>query len=205
MRWLAGHSQARGLLVEELHLRPETRTWPHAREPVLPKGSKPGDIDLLCCHPAQPNEAIAIECKRVKITPLDPARNQANKIDAIREGVVQANHLRARGLYRTYLCIISAIDAAAQTHWNVLNRGIDPAATGYDERTTFKRIVEFPDREDLHKDIGIIFFEIIQPTGRSAANLVSVGICLHHAATPQDQPVELTNRIIDWLQQSVAS
>lgn len=199
VNWFTTHPHARALLLEELRCPSDTGIQTLVREPVLPRGCKPGDVDILLSHPDRPNEAVAVECKRVKVTPLDTEKNQVNKIDGIAEGVVQANQLRRHGFFRTFLCIITAVDAARQNHWNVPNRGIDPKTTSFDERATFKRIVEFPDREALHPEIGIIFLEIVQPTGRSIKDLVTIRICIHGAATPQDQPAELTNRIKSYL------
>ena len=40
--------------------------------------------------------------------------------------------------------------------------------------TTFKRIVEFPGRDDLKSDVGIVFVELVQPSGVSINERVTL-------------------------------
>jgi len=100
------------------------------------------------------------------------------------------------GFFQTYLCVIAVVDAATQQERNIPNRGIDPVArANYGEEKTFTRLIAFPGREDLPHDIGIIFLEVIQPTGRSFSGLGGIGICVHHPATPRTQRPDTTNRV----------
>lgn len=70
---------------------------------------------------------------------------------------------------------------------NVLFRG--------PSRETFKRIYEFPQRESLCDDVGIVFVEIVQPTGKSFKRMVNIGVCVDRGAGVLSQPTRLTNRI----------
>jgi hypothetical protein len=189
------------VLLDELHRPIDSRIATNVQVPFTGAGKKPGDIDLLIAHPARPHEAIAIECKRVKITVESAGNDHLNKIEEVVTGVKQANALREFGFYQTYLCVIAVVDAAAQQHWNVLNRGIDANATyNYSEQKTFSRFISFPGREDLNKEVGIAFLEVVQPTNRPMLELMSFGISVQQAAK-NDQRSELTNRVSRFFRQ----
>jgi hypothetical protein len=166
------------------------------QEPFTGTGRKPGDIDVLIVDPQLPQESVAIECKRVKIRVIAEGAHHVNLFEHVLEGVHQANALREFGFFQTYLCVIAVVDASAQQEWNIPNRGLDPAATHhYGEHKTLARFIAFPGREELHKEIGILLLEVIQPTGGSITELPSLGICVHHPATPQTQRSCLTNKL----------
>src|SRR5262245_59628453 len=80
------------VLLEELHRRIDSRIAPNVQAPFTRPGKKPGDIDLLIAHPASPHEAIAIECKRVKITVESAGNDHLNKIEEVATGVKQQMH-----------------------------------------------------------------------------------------------------------------
>ena len=85
------------VLLEELHRPIDSRIATNVQAPFTGTGKKPGDIDLLIAHPALPHEAIAIECKRIKITVESVGNDHVNKIEEVVTGVKQANALREFG------------------------------------------------------------------------------------------------------------
>jgi hypothetical protein len=191
----------RRVVLEELRRPMSATVVCGVQEPFTRTGRKPGDIDVLIVDSQLPQESIAIECKRVKIRVIAEGAHHVNLFEHVLEGVHQANSLREFGFFQTYLCVIAVVDASAQQEWNIPNRGLDPAATHhYGEHKTFARFIAFPGREELHKEIGIILLEVIQPTGRPITELLSLGICVHHPPTPQQQRPDITNKVAAYLQ-----
>jgi hypothetical protein len=66
-------------------------------------------------------------------------------------------------------------------------------------RETFKEIYEFPRRESLHPDVGIIFLKVTQPTGKSFDQMSDIGMCVDKDAARLEQTAQLTNRIADYM------
>ncbi|MFZ0913537.1 MAG: hypothetical protein WBQ76_07650 [Candidatus Korobacteraceae bacterium] len=193
--WVMGFEPARQLLFEELGFFGSDFYKCAVEEPFYSPGK--GDIDLVICRWQAPQEAAAIEFKRVKITVDDPEHHQLNKLEETYKGVEQANRLHESfRFYQTYLAIMIAIEASSQEDTNIPCRGIDPAATpDYGQTKTFKRIVEFPGREELQSDIGIVFFEVVQPSRISIDRRVTLRICVHHPSQRRTQSDSVTNQI----------
>jgi hypothetical protein len=60
------------------------------------------DIDLVSCDHHRPQESVAVEFKRVRVTVTDLENDQMNKLDDARIGVGQANRLYNRfGFFQT--------------------------------------------------------------------------------------------------------
>ena len=114
--------------------------------------------------------------------------DDVKKLGRVPDLVHQANRQRKiYGFYRNYLALLIKVDARKKLKYNPLSRGINPE--------TFQTIYEFPDRENVHQDVGIVFIEIVQPTGKSFDQYVTVGICIDTEATRLDQLPDLTNRV----------
>ncbi len=58
----------------------------------------------------------------------------------------------------------------------------------------------FDQRESLHEDVGIIFVEIGQPTGKSFRKQVNICLRIDKEASKIDQTPSLTNRIKELFQ-----
>jgi hypothetical protein len=185
--WLFSQTLARQFIFTELGMR-NPCFWLNVVDPIIDNpNKKPGDIDILICEQRQPHRAIALECKRVKVIAMDMENDKINKIDNIGNGVKQANALREIGFHRTYLAILIEVEGKNRAEYNTLCRGPSP--------TTFKKVYDFPFRDKLNKDVGVIFIEISQPTGKSIDSMAGVGICIDKEAERLEQPYNLTNRI----------
>jgi hypothetical protein len=192
LRWLI-ESNAKDLLLGELNVGSSAFIAQSVKQPIVenPQG-KPGDIDLLICDDYQAERAIAIQCKRVKVRALNQTDDDLNKLSDITGGVTQANFQRSNlGFHRNYLMIIMEADGRRRDENNVLFRG--------PSQETFKAVYEFPRRESLHDDIGVIFVDISQPTGKSFHKMSVVGVCLDKEASRLDQPPRLTNRVKEMM------
>lgn len=193
IRWLFEQSPARNLIFSELQTEQDSFFKLEVTSPIIsdPR-KKPGDIDVLICGKQKPHQTIAIECKRVKVTTVDRDNDKVNKINGVGDGVRQANALREFGFHRTYFAILIEVEGKNRTDYNVLSRGSSDS--------TFTRVYDFPHRDKLHEDIGVIFIEITQPTGKHIDEMAVVGICIDKEANRLDQPTCLTNRIHELLE-----
>lgn len=192
LKWLMS-SSFRGLLLSELGVGSDAFVVRNVVRPVIENSQgKPGDIDLLICDGGRADQAIAIQCKRVKVTALNQDDDNLNKLSDISGGVKQANFQRNNlGFHRNYLLVVIEAYGKKRSANNALFRG--------PSQQTFKQIYEFPMRESLNDDVGVIFVEISQPTGKSFRNMAVVGVCIDKEAARLDQPPSLTNRVIELL------
>lgn len=164
------------------------------RKPVV-ENPHHSDIDLILCESELPQFSVGIQCKRVKIESLNEKQDDVNKLPDVKKAVVQANKQREIfGFYRNYLLIISQIFGRNFTNENAIFRKARPE--------TRHRIYEFPQRKSLHEDVGIIFVEIGQPTGKSFRTQVNICLRVDKEATRLDQSPSLTNRIKELFQVS---
>ena len=163
-----------------------------------------GDLDLILCPRLSPHLALALECKRVKVESVNAGQDKINKLQDVEGGVHQANKLYKGpfAFYQTYLCIITEVEASAQDE-NIPNRRIRSYTTpvrGDTKRTTFRQIVEFPGRDDLHNEIGMFFIELVQPSRLSIEKRASVAVCVYRNAEKRDQLASVTNRVMEIMQ-----
>src|SRR5262249_48160297 len=104
------------------------------------------------------------------------------------------------GFSQTYLTVLTATDASEQENTNIPCRGVDSSATpDYGETKTLTRIIDFPDRDDLEQEIGIVFFDIVHPSRISIDKRVNLLVCLRRSAQPRIQQDSVTNRMIELL------
>jgi hypothetical protein len=102
--------------------------------------------------------------------------------------------------FQTYLAIITEVAASAQHEINIPNRGVRSHTTpqrGDTKNTTFRQIVEFPGRAELHDDIGILFIEIVQPSRLSIDTQATARVCLYPRAERHEQLDRVTNRVME--------
>jgi hypothetical protein len=200
IRWLMLSEPSHGIILDELGLPPDAFYCPEVVQPFYAPGE--GDIDLILCPWLSPHRAIALECKRVKVESVNVGQDRINKLHDIAGGVRQANKLYNGpfGFFQTYLAIITEVEASGQDERNIPNRGVRSHTTpqrGDTGRTTFRQIVEFPGRAGLHKDIGIIFIEVAQPSRLSIDKQATVRVCVYRRAEPRDQLDSVTNRVME--------
>jgi hypothetical protein len=204
VKWLVGNPTARGLLSEVLQRSTDAFYATEVRGPFY--GPSEGDIDLLVCNRESPHEAVVLECKRLKVEVVDGGNDRINKLEEVGEGVRQAKKLHDKfTFFQTYLAVISAVDAANRREVNIPCRGVtSESVPNWDSSTTtFRSIVQFPRREELPADIGIIFIELVQPSGRRFEEQGTIRICVHHQAMPRLQ-LTLDTRKIETLMKTMA-
>ena len=196
VKWVVGNPSARALLFKVLRRSPDEFSATEVQDPFY--GPNEGDIDLLICRRERPHEAVAFECKRVKVVAEDNGNDRINKLEDVGEGVRQAKKLHEKFSFsQTFLAVISAVDAAKRKQANIPSRGLtSESVPNWDAgKTTFRSIVQFPRREELPAEIGIIFIELVQPSGRQFEEQGTVRICVHHSATQRPQRPCDTRRV----------
>ncbi|MGH9872911.1 MAG: hypothetical protein ACRD9S_10650 [Pyrinomonadaceae bacterium] len=190
-------SCAKRLILNELQLEDDSSIHYEVRAPVVSPGGRPGDIDVLICQPSHADTAIGLQCKRVKVEALDQGTDKINKLPDVSVAVRQANLQRQNfGFHKNYLVVIIETYGPSRTQSNVAFRG--PTSN------TFKEIYEFPQRETLHDDVGVLFIQLTQPTGKSFRRMYELGVCLDKQARPLEQTSNLTNRIKELIETRAA-
>lgn len=159
-------------------------------EPILTNEDrkKIGDIDMLICPRNYPNYATAVEFKRVKVETLDDQTAKVNKLQTCRiKGLDQVDQLRSFNFWKTYLGVIIEDDARRSDSESSLMR----SSTGDLEKAIYNLTFD----KGLDHYAGVMYIQIIQPTGESFHARNSFGICIDKYAKPVIQDEELTKRI----------
>lgn len=191
LRWVfSRHPSPRQLICHHLGMPLASEHRFSVTSPVLPLGcTKPGDVDWICADPAHPQLAVAAECKRVKVVACRDGSDHINKIKSLGDGVRQANALAEHGFHRTFLAILIVVDGRDRTQNNVVSRGMTDS--------TFRSIYDFPHRESLSDEVGVVYIEVVQPSLRHVDSMVQIGVCVDRPAKPRDQTASMTKRIRD--------
>lgn len=115
----------------EIHgMRSGTQKKPRISLATAP-GKFRGDVDLLLCAPDHPEEAVAIEVKRIKfgMSALRPG-GKPNKLGEYNMAVAQANRLADVGFWQVYLYVIIVVDAREQNAGGISYEGLSSKLKG---------------------------------------------------------------------------
>lgn len=202
VRWLMLCPPSRDIILEELILPADAYYRSAVVRPFYASGD--GDIDLILSPRLSPHQAVALECKRVKVEIVNAGQDRINKLQDVAGGVRQANKLYNGpfAFFQTYLAVITEVAASGQDGENIPMRGLRSHSTpqrGNTRTTTFQQIVEFPGRNDLDDEIGIILVEIAQPSHLSIDRQATVRVCVYRRAKRRDQLDAVTNRIMELI------
>lgn len=192
LRWILTHRSVGRFFID--HFATDLvnlRAYVGLTHPFVTPNQKPGDIDLFLVDPSMPQRGIAFEVKRVKALAIDDEVSKVNGAEKIVKGVIQANKYQSIGFGQSYLLLIVLNDGRAKATANVMLR----SANSIDVR----RVYNIPWNEPLHRDVGIVFFDVDQPTGRHINQTGSVGICIDKEAAQIEQSYEFTKRVIQLI------
>lgn len=181
-QWLTADS---GLPVDSIHLT-------GVKNPILTGREEVGDIDALLVSINNLSEAVAVECKRIKAVVTNGVAS-INGIDNIKKGIRQANALRSLGFFKAWLAVIVIVDGRGETENNFMFRGLPQR----DFSNIFKRTYEYAlcGERKLHDDIGIVFFEIVQPKDKAIDDASFISMCVCRGASTVKQPDALSEQI----------
>lgn len=154
-------------------------------------GAAPGDIDILAINHAHPDQAIAIEVKRVKLPPDAYLTAQPNKLQELDKGCRQAGLLRSMGFHRSYLLVAVVADGREQTNVGFPFRGPPPALV----RIVRDKLRSLP----FHPDVGVVVVEVTQPVDKDIQDSGAIGIWTHQHARGIEQAPTLTDRLRAFL------
>lgn len=190
VQWLIKDSRTRSPLLEELSLPGTAQAYAGVRSPFTSPNKKPGDIDLLACELDKPDQAVVVECKRVKVRASGGAE-RINRLDALGGADAQARELFGLGFCRTYLRVIVVVDGRANEDNNFLFRGVS--------NLSYRRIIEFAGGVTLPEEVGILYAEIAQPVQRSVADAAVFSLAVAKEARPRPQTELLTARVHNFV------
>ena len=182
VRWLFNFNISRQLILPALDLATNTPAQFEITHPFSER-----EFDVLVCNPIKPQYAVAIECKRVKIKAESFEHNDVTKLEGVGKGVKQANELLKVGFYRTFLAVIIVVDGRGRTDYGMHTRGVTTQQ--------FEKIYDFPRRDSLHNDVGVLFIEVIQTTDAPLSKTGCVAVGLDKKAIQQDQSASITNKV----------
>jgi hypothetical protein len=187
--WLVGMRPARELLLEALGLPAGTYVQTGIVEPLIGRNRRisPGDIDLIFVP--DPRHAISIQVKRVRVVAETTHRDSTpgRQLGNITHLVEQANGSREIGFCENYAMVLIECYGVQRSDYNFLARGSSPGV--------FRRIYHMTWDQPIHPDVGLIFFEITQPTRSSVDRSGMLAVCVDKRATQLDQPPEITGRV----------
>jgi hypothetical protein len=189
-RWLFGESPALRHLASELSIGWGSRVAFEVPTIKLVPGARgPGNIDVLVFNSQAPEQTLAIELKRVKVTPNSFATELPGKLAGLEHGVEQANLLGKLGFHRVYLLIAIVTDGRWRSEYNFFGRGPTPEL--------LQAIARFPGRDQLSPAVGLAFVEVTQPTDKEVTWAGSTGAWVEQRAQEIDQPVTLTAAVAE--------
>lgn len=189
VKWLFGIHHLRHEIIREFFINPDSvQAHFGLQYPFTSQNKKPGDIDLLLVDKVRPDQGIAFECKRVKITSQERGYSKINNAGAIKRGIEQANGLQSIGFYQSYLLIILLDDSRKLLDYpNTMMRN--------SSFNSVEEIYDIPWNEPLNSDVGVVFIKVTQPTGKHYGLMAGIGICIDKDANKLEQTNSMTNRI----------
>jgi hypothetical protein len=155
---------------------------------VLVPEAKDGDIDILVFPKDQPDQGIAFEVKRVKVTIDEKDVEDVNKDErAIKKGIKQTNYLHKHGFHQTYLVILIVTDGQNRTTKDMPFR--------YADSDRIRALYDLSSNKKLNREIGVIFVHISEPSSASIEFISHFASCADRRSEERQQSVELTERI----------
>jgi len=189
VNWLIGTPQPRELLLGELMLSANTYVQTAIIEPLVEKNRRqpPGDIDLIFVPDA--HRAIAIQVKRFPVIAETAYKDHTTRgqLGDITKLVEQANGSREIGFWTTYALVLVECYGPARQEYNFASRDSSPGV--------FSRIYHMTKERPIHRDVGLIFVEITQPTRASVDRAATVCVHVDKPAIPVEQSSEITARV----------
>lgn len=148
-------------------------------------------MDILIIDPITPEEAIVLECKRIKVKIEEDQSERINKVGDLKELVGQVNDRVKKGFHKIYLTVLIDCDGRNKFANNIL---FYHAST-----KTLESIYTHPYLNKLEPKAGMLFLEPSQLTAKDFNLQAGSGIYEMRKPTPQHQPKDLTEKISSFL------
>jgi hypothetical protein len=162
-----------GSLVEQLLADPSLRSNLLAIQGIPPDplyfqkvdlDGAPGgvltDVDILLCAPGQPESAVAIEAKRVKVGANALRRRRPNKLRELKKGVQQANLLAQIGFSQVYFFVLVVVDSREKNMRKISYDGADSELRSLIEQAIIEQAISVG---GLNARVGLVHYELVQP------------------------------------------
>lgn len=143
-----------------------------------------GDVDLLLVEKSAPENATAIQIKRIKVGENAFHTGKPNKLSDIEKGVRQANLLDSVGFFQVYLYLFIVVDSRVRNIGEYSYKGLTPEL-----QSTLRAEINV---SRLHSNIGMIEFEFTQPMDSAPLGVGAYGGSLKRLATPRSQASDVT-------------
>ena len=156
-------------------------------------GNPEGDIDILLCRRHHPEDATAIQVKRIKVNHDSFATGQPTKLGDFQKGVRQANLLSKMGFAQIYLYVFIVVDSRSQNNGEYSYEGLSAEL-----RSTIDNVISPSSLED---GVGLIKFDFTQPMDFVPLGVGAYGGSLIRLAVRTEQPKEVT----EWVAQVCGS
>lgn len=186
IKWLLSNNSFKSLLAMELGVNSIVNIQSGVIKPIFSNISE-GEIDILIIYGINQYKSISIECKRINEKLNKNAELVFNRKD-IGKISTQANRNRKLGFSKNYVCIIVEVNGSKTNEVNPFYRNMSD--------DTLTKVINFPGRDELHEDIGIIIIEVVQMLNKSYNSACAINLCVLKHAKEQEQPSTLTEKII---------
>lgn len=192
VKWFFSRYEIRNLIIELISgLSSEEVIYElEVKEPLLTIEERQviGDIDAIIIPKTNPEKAVIIEFKRIKIRTLETKFVKTNKISKVRnKGFSQIKKLRRFDYYKTYLGVIIEDDARNVESANTIVRN--------SKNSIVDSIYDINLENKLEDKTGLFFIEITQPTGESFESRFNFDITVEKEAVEIKQNNTTTQRI----------
>lgn len=143
-----------------------------------------GDIDILAVDPSTPEEATAIQVKRIKVSQRTFETGLPNGFPAIKHLQRQSSLLVRLGFWQVFSYAIVVVDSRAN------NQGV----YAFDGLTADlrSRIESALSMEGLHANVGFIQFELCQPIDHEPLSTGTFFAHIRRMPRTQPQPEAIT-------------
>jgi hypothetical protein len=156
-----------------------------------------GDVDLLLVPPDRPDQATAVEVKRIKFGAEALRTGRPNKLQELRKGLRQAETLAEIGFWQAYLYVFVVVDSREQNRGQLTYAGLTSEHDNAIDNSLAS--LHLPPR------VGLIRYDFVQPMDDAPLPTGSGGTSLVRLATPAAQPRAVTDWVSRAAQQRVAA
>lgn len=169
-------------LFEELDIKKPRQIFYEVKEIM-----NSGDLDVLIIDPFAPQEAIVLECKRIKVKIEENQYENVNKQKDLKKLVHQTNDRIKRGFHKVYLTVLIVCDGRNKIANNIFFN--NPSSEIREPIYTSHYF------DDLDERAGMLFLEPSQLTSKHYTEQAGMGLYEMRKPIPQRQPEELTDKL----------
>jgi hypothetical protein len=189
VRWLFSHRPGRLLVNLALGMPSPSFIDCHVTTPLLEeRKGRTSEIDAVAWPMGLPQQAVAIEVKRVRVSEDAFVTDEPGGLRALEKGAMQANSHLKSSFSRAYLCTAVQVDGRLRSSGSWLEGGLTDSLQ--------KRVLDAVRGTPVHREVGILVLELRQPVQRNALDAGGLGLLYHRPATARVQSDAVTSRMV---------